>query len=253
MDINQTTIQATAIQPPKKNKRKLRRNLSIAVGLLFVVWFVYRGVILPKIRYWGSTQEDRAKSLPGDELVPKPPILIMNHIITIDAPPEKIFPYFVQLGQDRAGFYSYDWLERLSGFGIYNSYYIHPEWQHLQAGDLVTFHKNGMGMRVHSVDPNHTIVLITDSRDRNHPLPPGKWEFFPVPEGKFVAWNWIFHLEPEGAGKTRVYSRTYATWTNTNPFLNFALANAFELPSDIMDRKMLLKIKEMAERDTRAK
>ncbi|HVJ04920.1 MAG TPA: SRPBCC family protein [Candidatus Saccharimonadales bacterium] len=187
--------------------------------------------------------------LPGDELVPERPMLIMNHAITIDAPPEKIFPYFVQLGQDRAGFYSYDWLERLSGFGIYNTYQIRPEWQSMKAGDFVTFHKAGMGMRVASVDPGKTIVLITDSRERGHRLPADKWEFFPVPEGKYVAWNWIFHLDPLPDGRTRVYSRTYANWSSDNPFLNLALANAFELPSDVMDRRMLLSIKQMAERD----
>jgi hypothetical protein len=229
-------------------KNSLRKKAAwIALAVIICGWIIYRGAVLPSLRYWGSTKAELAMKLPGDELVPQPPILIMNHAITIDVPAAEIYPYFVQLGQDRAGFYSFDWLERLSGFGIHNSYTIHPEWQNLKAGDFVTFHQKGMGMRVAAVEPGKYIVLITDSRDRNHPLPPGKWEFFPVPDGKYVAWNWIFCLQPISATQTRVYSRTYATWTDSNPFLNFALANAFELPSDVMDRKMLLTIKELAE------
>ena len=224
-----------------------KRNLLILVAVLIVAFSCYRLVVLPWFATWGSTAEERAMRLPGDELVPPNPILKMDHAITINAPVEKVFPYLLQMGQDKAGFYSYDWLERLGGFGIYNTYVIKPEWQDLKAGDFCVFHQNGMGMRIHSVEKNKFILMITDSREPNHLLPPGKWEFFPVPKGKYVAWNWSFNVFPLPDGKTRLVIRSLSNWTDTNPLLNFALGNAFELTSVIMDRKLCLTVKRLAE------
>ena len=217
------------------------------LACLVVLWCGYRYVTLPYLSFWGTTAEEQSKILPGDELVPEPVVGKMNTAITIDAPPSKVFPYLLQLGQDRAGFYSYDWLERLFGFGIHNTYTIKPEWQHLSAGDFCTFSQQGMGMRVAIVDQGKTVVLITDSRDRSHKLPPGKWEFFPVPSGKYVVWNWIFHVEEVPGGKTRLYSRTYESFSTDNPILSFALYHGFGLPSLIMNRKLLIGIKHSAE------
>jgi hypothetical protein len=76
---------------------------------------------------WGSTAEERALPLAGDELVPDAEQ--HTHAITIDVPPEAVWPWLVQMGQGRAGFYSHDRLERLVGAAIRNAEKIHPEWQ----------------------------------------------------------------------------------------------------------------------------
>jgi hypothetical protein len=209
-------------------------------------FLIYDFGVLPWLDTWGTTAEERAMALAGDELVPGKTMWAMNQGVTIHGTPEEIYPYFAQMGQKKAGFYSYDWLERLFGFGIYNSYTLKPEWE-MKAGDFCYFHKAGMGMRIHSTSPPHSLVMITDSRSRNQPLPEGAWEMFPVPGGYEVAWNWSFNMIPMDSGTTRVLVRTYAAWTDANPILNFVLKHTFALPSDIMDRKMLLTVKRLVE------
>ena len=85
---------------------------------------------------WGSTRTDRVATLPGDRLV-DPANYRMDRVVTIHAPADSVWPWLVQIGQDRAGFYSYDRLERTFGAGIRNADRIHPEWQAREAGDFV--------------------------------------------------------------------------------------------------------------------
>ncbi|WP_213992136.1 hypothetical protein [Sodalis sp. dw_96] len=237
-------------------KRFIRSVFSIKGAVMLcaaivLVFSLYDFVILPRLDVWGATPGEIAMPLPGDALIPGNPVWKMNVAITIDATPEKIFPYFVQVGQDRGGFYSFDWLERFFGFGIYNTYTIQPQWQHLKAGDFVTFHKSGMGMRVHQVIPNRNITMITNGLEPNHPLPQGKWEMlltplFPREKGDYVAWNWDFNLFPLPDGKTRIVVRCLAS-AKGNALSIFFFKHAFALPSDVMDIEMLKRVKGLAE------
>ena len=79
---------------------------------------------------WGTTSEEASANLPGDELVPNP-MLRMNWGITINAPIEAVWPWVVQIGQGRGGFYSYQFLENIVGCKVYNADRILPEHQHL--------------------------------------------------------------------------------------------------------------------------
>ena len=83
---------------------------------------------------WGAEPEEIDASLPGDELMADP-TMIVTRAITIDAPPEAVWPWLVQMGQGRGGFYSYDWLENLFGLDIHNADRLEPEWQALAVGD----------------------------------------------------------------------------------------------------------------------
>jgi hypothetical protein len=90
--------------------------------------------IHPWMTNWGSTAAERQMIIPGDGLHPDG----SGHstkAITINAPPDVIWQWLAQIDQDRAGFYSYTWLENLFGADIHNADEIHPEWQHLAAGD----------------------------------------------------------------------------------------------------------------------
>jgi hypothetical protein len=69
---------------------------------------------------WGSTKAELAAALPGDSLVPNAHYTI-QHATTIRVTPAEVWPWLVQLGQDRGGFYSYDWLERAIGDRITNA------------------------------------------------------------------------------------------------------------------------------------
>jgi len=228
-----------------------RKGMAILCVIMALAFCLYDFVILPQFDSWGTTREEAIMTLPGDVLAPSKPMWRMTVATTIDAPPEKVFPYFVQMGQDKAGFYSADWLERAFGFGIHNTYTVVPEWQDTKAGDFCTFHKAGMGMRIYSVTPNRNLIMVTNGLEPNHPLPPGKWEMlltplFPRERGDYVAWDWDFNLFPLPGGKTRVVVRAFAS-TRGNPLSKFIFKHAFALPSDIMDIEMLKRVKMLAE------
>ncbi len=105
--------------------------------------------------------EEVEKRLPGDEL--ESPLgyrPTSTRAITIDAPPDDVWPWLVQMGSGRAGFYSHDWIERLL-FVTYGEGHsatrIHPEWQELQVGDRVPYSRfNTLPVRM--VDPPHCLV-----------------------------------------------------------------------------------------------
>lgn len=115
---------------------------------------------------WGSTPAERQMALPGDELYPSP-IGRSTWAITIHAPPQVIWQWLVQVGQDRAGFYTYTWLENLTGCEFHNANEIHPEWQHLDAGDAWRLCQpdylwglgKGAVIPVLLSEPNHVLAL----------------------------------------------------------------------------------------------
>lgn len=88
------------------------------------------------------TPEEKATVLPGDDWIkPGEKHLRYDSGVTIDAPAAKVWQYVKQSGQTQAGWYSFDWLERLFTFDIHNHYDIHPEWQNLKPGDYQWFHQ----------------------------------------------------------------------------------------------------------------
>ena len=109
-------------------------RLRYAVALVLALLAVYLTTIHPWLTNWGSTEAERQMALPGDDLSPKDAAKT-TWAITINAPPDVVWLWLVQVGQDRAGFYSYTWLENLVGADIHNADAIHPEWQQLAVGD----------------------------------------------------------------------------------------------------------------------
>lgn len=204
---------------------------GLAFETVVVATVIYGAVAVvawPLHRTWGSNAPEHSLALPGDDLT-RDPALELQHAVTINAPPEQVWPWLVQLGQDRAGFYSYDWLERAFGVRIHNVAEIRPEWQQRQAGDRVRATQDDylagvlgkdLGWTVTDLEPNRAMVL-------QH------W-------GAFV-------LEPRPDGKTRFIIRTrvgnpkYPTWAAPLDMM------AFEMPHFIMERRMMLQIKKLAE------
>jgi hypothetical protein len=113
----------------------LLRPRSVAL-VLVAVWAVFLGVLHPWLMNWGATIEERRMALPGDDPATDPSASF-TRAITIEAPPATVWPWLVQIGQDRAGFYSYTWLENLTGADIHNADEIRPEWQRRAVGDTV--------------------------------------------------------------------------------------------------------------------
>ena len=112
------------------------------LGLVAAICFL----ILSSMWVYGlrykQTPEEQKRVFHGDDWIkPGEKHLRYNAAITIDASPEHIWPYIRQAGQERAGWYSFDWLERLCTFNIHNHYDIHPEWQDFEAGHFQWFHQ----------------------------------------------------------------------------------------------------------------
>lgn len=166
------------------------------------------------MRGWGTTEEERNRSYLGDEHVPDPGVEITQGI-TIDAPPAEVWPWLAQLGQDRGGFYSYEWLENMAGCRMKNAESVHPEWQQREIGEEVRLHPLN-GLKVTVFEPGRALGL----------------------EG----WG-LFLLEPIDEKSTRFIARGRIP----RGAASFFYEAVFELPHFIMQRRMLLGIKRRAE------
>jgi len=121
--------------------RTTRRFLRLRrVGILLaILWAVYFCFLYPWFMNWGAASNERQAALPGDPPTERVPHSSrwFTRAITIHAPSPAVWQWLVQMGQDRAGFYSNTWLENLTGAGIHNADVIHPEWQRREIGDHV--------------------------------------------------------------------------------------------------------------------
>src|ERR1700694_1610145 len=114
-------------------------GIVAAVGVLAVAFF---GVYRPRHLRWGATREDLVREMPGDEIVRRP-IFNATRVVTVNALPEDIWPWIVQIGFGRAGWYSIDLFDNL---GRHSSERIVPEVQHIEIGGLVPLGPRG-GLR----------------------------------------------------------------------------------------------------------
>ena len=116
--------------------------------------------LLPRVLTWGATDDEVVRPLPGDTLVDNP-MYVTTRAITVDAPAAAVWPWLVQLGQNRGGFYTYDVLENLMGLDIHSAERIHDEWQHLrQDVDFLTLDKDGvMTMTIRVLEPERAFVV----------------------------------------------------------------------------------------------
>jgi hypothetical protein len=115
-------------------------------------------------RRWGATSEEVARPMPGDEIVPHAQVQT-THAITIDAGPERVWPWLVQMGYHRAGWYTYPWVDRyLWHIENPSADEIIPVLQDLAVGDVVPDGEPGTALyRVEVVEPTRLIVLHSTS------------------------------------------------------------------------------------------
>jgi hypothetical protein len=185
-------------------------------------------------QHWGATDKEIARPLPGDDLIPDPK-LDSTQAITIHAPAERIWPWLAQAGYGgRAGFYSYDALERR--FGARNTDRLNPDLPPLTTGDTVPFYP-GMPMTVAVADPPHTLVLWLVTTANKTIDPTGPW-----PE-EHVAWSWAFVLDLVDANTTRLLTRMRVTYRPTAkwaPYVHLLL----EPGHFVMGRRQLLGLRQ---------
>ena len=193
---------------------------------------------------WGTTGEEARADLPGDELVPNPKIR-MTWGITINAPLETVWPWVVQIGQGRGGFYSYQFLENITGCEIYNADHILPDDQQLPLETGISLHPDMPPMSIARYEEKHFFFLHTSMNTKtmgSFDLQQGAYAY---PE-KFMNVGWGFYLQESGANQTRFLSRWLADYDPS--FGNKIGYNLFLEPIGfIMGRQMLMGVKQRAE------
>src|SRR5690606_11210755 len=108
---------------------------------------------------WGTWVGEHECVLPGDDLVPEAGAVVATRAVTVDAPPARVWPWLVQIGQGRGGFYSYDALENLVGLGIRSADTVEERWQGLAVGDEVRL-ADEVALRVALLEPGSHLVLL---------------------------------------------------------------------------------------------
>jgi hypothetical protein len=189
---------------------------------------------------WGATPAESAATLPGDETVPNPKSA-MTLAVTVQAPPEDVWPWFVQLGCQRAGWYSYDLLDN---GGVPSAEQVLPEHQSLAIGDVVKAMPQGdFGFPVAAIEPEARLTLAGTLDTRSgEPADPGE----PDLEAYFSG-DQSFYLQNLGNGATRLIFRMRLDW-NPSAANTIAYRVFLEPISFRMARKTMLNVKRRAER-----
>ncbi len=114
-------------------------------------------------RRLGATGAETRAPLPGDDLLPRAEVQ-NDRASTMPVPPRQVWPWIAQLGQDKAGFYSFEALENLAGCQIVGATRVHPEWQDVTVGDAFRLHPD-VALRVADVDPGRCLVVTSQGGD----------------------------------------------------------------------------------------
>lgn len=193
-------------------------------------------------RTYGSTATERAAALPGDDII-RQPTAVTDHATTIDAPPAAVWPWLVQMGWGRAGWYTARWVDRLlfPANGPSADRLV-PELQQLDVGDFIPDGppETECGLYVRFLEPDRALVLQSNSHL------PMSWR-----EHADLDWTWAFVLTPVEEGRrTRFHFRS--RWT-TRPWWFTAFGWLAVVPADfVMSRDMLRGVRERVESAPRA-
>jgi hypothetical protein len=190
---------------------------AIATGAALAVYLLY---VRPRHIRWGATDVEVERTMPGDDVVERPNF-VATRALTIEATSEEVWPWLVQIGSGRAGFYSYDWIDNA---GSPSAREIIQEYQHIEVGDLVPMLPGTeVGMWVKGFEANRWMLWW----DRNGEA------------------TWVWGLYPQGAGRTRLISRLRVRYAWTSLMIIYYLIQ--DVGDIVMMRKCMLGIKERAE------
>src|SRR5215475_2063694 len=194
-------------------------GLGLAAGLLVACYPLWRD----KCMNWGATPDEAASPLRGDELAPAAG-LVTTKAITIDATPDRIWPWLVQMGSGRAGAYSYDWLENLFGLDVHSAEVTLPQFQDLKEGD--EFPIAHATLRIEAIQPGELLVTSV-------PL-----------------WHWVRTIcLVTDSGMTRLVIRNRVAYPGVSRLGQMGWRAFAEPAGLLMETKMLRGIKARAERD----
>ena len=193
------------------------RGLAAGLAIAIVVVGTYRVFVAPWQRRWGATDDEVSASMPGDDLL-RADAPSTTRAVTIRATPDEVFPWLLQIGLGRGGWYSYD---RIDNDGKPSVERIDPALQRLAVGDRIEM-MPGIGPVVKEIEPGRHIVSGGEAD------------------------SWCLQVRPDGRGGARLISRWRLDLPNTpgtRVWMTIADPGAF-----IMERKMLLRLRGLAER-----
>ena len=192
--------------------------LLLSLGLIY--WFPMRH----RFNGWGTTPNEVTSVMPGDKVIANPTNSAMQ-VVTVATSPENIWPWLVQMGYQRGGMYSYDWLDRLFGFlDRPSANKLLPQFQDLSVDDKIPW-GHGEYLTVNEIEPYKSLVLYYN--------------------GRGMEWVWQFVLYPLDANHTRLVTRGIEQTPKT---LIWRLGMLIMEPAAfIMTRRMLLGVKQRAE------
>ena len=202
------------------------RRICQTAGAVATAYAVaYPTVLRGRCLTWGATPEEAARTMPGDDLLAGPDI-VSTRAITVEAPPDAIWPWLAQMGSGRGGAYTYDWIENLFGLGMHSVDEVLPEFQAIAIGDSIPLKPGGPELRVEVVEPGRALAVRHAD---------GNW-----------IWSFGLYPTPDGAATRLVSRNRIATWDLTLP-ARVMYRYLMEPSSLVMERKMLLGIRSRAE------
>jgi hypothetical protein len=235
----------------------LKWIVGLTAGVAVSAAAGYQLAYKPWRQQWDAGPDESARTLPGDELVQNAEFTKTN-AVTIEAPPSAVWPWLLQMGYGRGGWYSYDAID-MQG---HSAREIRPDLQELQVGQLIPFAPK-MGFRVDVLEPERSMVLYLDNElveAQERAAKEAVEEGEPADEqasglkvvGGIAGANmsefrvsWAFVLDPLEGGRTRLLER-FRTWTTPGPAAAIT-GPLIDHGHFLMTRKQLLGIKERAE------
>jgi hypothetical protein len=213
--------------------------LFLGAGLAGLV--AYHRVVRPWMFRWGATAAEEQRALPGDDLIPSP-WWGWTHAVTISAPAEQVWPWLVQRGYRRGGWYTFDSLYEMMDAADFvdghSAERIIPELQRMEVGDALPI-APGVDLPVVAVEPGRMLLVHARGNPQAGPNAP----FDP---DNFMALSWLWYLEPLDGESCRLIDRCRFDYS---PSLTNVLSQSilFQPASFVLDRQMLLGIKRRAE------
>ena len=194
--------------------------IVFVVPILFALVLLYFALLRPWQLRWGATDEEIRRAMPGDDIVGDPSFNA-TRAVTIRASAESIYPWIVQMGVNRAGWYSYDLLDNLARP---SAEVILPEHQNVQIGTLLPMSPDGkQGMYVKNFKVNEWMLWWDNKGDS----------------------SWVWGIYFEGKAHSRLVTRVRVKYRWLSPVILFNLI--IEFFDIVMMRKCMLGIKKRAE------
>ena len=219
-----------------RNKRTFRDRVWWFLAIAAMIALVHHFVMRPWFLDWGAPEHIQALTLPGDRFTTDKG---HTRAVLIQATPEEIWPWIVQLGQDRGGMYSFSWLENLFQADIHNVYELKDELQApRKQGDTIWLANpdryDGKGHQILAlVIPNKAFVMV------------GGEDYQRIQSGGKARGSWSIYLYPENRNFTWLIARSAGgDFPAANRVIRYF---TYEVPHFVMEKKMLRTMKRLAE------